>query len=157
MRRLILAVLTIAVALTGTSGMSHAAKSNKEVAKKSAPAIGGYCPVAYVAAGKALKGDAKFASKHMGHTYWFVSADAKKMFDEAPAKYTVAYDGYCATAVAEGMKVTSDPTLFTVHEGVSYLFVNAQAKQMFDDAIEAMKTKADENWPKVSKMAVMKM
>jgi YHS domain-containing protein len=154
MRRLILAVLTVAVALTSGSNVSFAAKAPKDKMMKSAPAIGGYCPVAYVAAGKALKGDAKFASKHMGRTYWFVSADAKKLFDDAPAKYTIAYDGYCATAVAEGIKVHSDPTQFTVRDGVSYLFYNADAKKLFDDAPEKFKSEADANWPKVSKLPV---
>lgn len=154
MRRLILAVLTAAVALTVIPQASLAAKPSKSAMKQSAPAIGGYCPVAYVAAGKALKGDAKFVSKHMNHTYWFVSADAKKLFDESPAKYTIAYDGYCATAVAEGMKVTSDPTQFTVRDGVSYLFYNADAKKLFDDEPVKFKSEADANWPKVSKLPV---
>ncbi len=154
MRRLMLAVLTVVVALTSNAPVSMAAKSSKAAMKSSVPAIGGYCPVAYVAAGKALKGDAKFASKHMNHTYWFVSADAKKLFDENPAKYSIAYEGYCATAVAEGMKVTSDPTQFTVRDGVSYLFYNADAKKMFDDAPAKIKGEADANWPKVSRLPV---
>lgn len=48
-----------------------------------APAIGGYCPVAHVAVGKAIKGDLKFASTFEGHKYLFVNADAKQMFDAA--------------------------------------------------------------------------
>ena len=68
------------------------------------PAIGGYCPVAYVAAGKALKGDPKYASDHDGKHYLLVNADAKKMFDDNPAKFTIAYDSWCATAVAHGGK-----------------------------------------------------
>lgn len=154
MRRLLLALFAVAVAITTATSPTFAAKSSRDMMKKSAPAIGGYCPVAYVAAGKALKGDAKFSSKHAGRTYWFVSADAKKLFDAAPAKYTIAYDGYCATAVAEGMKVTSDPTQFTVKDGVSYLFYNADAKQLFDADIAKWKSEADTNWPKVSKLAL---
>lgn len=154
MRRVILALLTVAACLTAVAPASMAAKPSKPSMKQSAPSIGGYCPVAYVAAGKALKGDPKYTSKHMNHTYWFVSADAKKLFDADPGKYTIAYDGYCATAVAEGMKVTSDPTQFTVRDGVSYLFYNADAKKLFDDAPVKFKSEADANWPKVSKLPV---
>ena len=54
------------------------------------------------------------------------------MFD-APGKYVPAYEGFCATAVAQGMKLESDPKLFTVlHNGRAYLFSNTEAKAMFD-------------------------
>jgi len=36
-------------------------------------ALGGYCPVCYIAAGKANKGKAEFASTYEGKTYHFVS------------------------------------------------------------------------------------
>ena len=53
------------------------------------------------------------------------------MFD-APGKYVPAYEGFCATAGAPGMKLESDPKLFTVHNGRAYLFSNTEAKAMFD-------------------------
>ena len=52
------------------------------------------------------------------------------------------------------MKVTSDPTQFTVKDGVSYLFYNADAKKLFDSDAAKWKSEADTNWPKVSKLAL---
>ncbi len=139
------------------SHAANAAKAAKAAKASMAPAIGGYCPVAYAAVGKAIKGDPKFASMHDGHKYLFVNADAKKAFDAEPGKFKIAYDGWCATAVAENMKVASDPTQFTVHEGRSYLFSSADAKKMFDAAVAPTIEKAEANWPKVKTMKVMGM
>ncbi len=114
------------------------------------PAIGGYCPVAYKAAGKAQKGDPKVTSTYDGQTFLLSNAMAKQMFDKAPADYAPAYRGYCATAVAKGMKVKANPELFTVERGRTYLFSTAEAKAMFDKDRAKTIAMADQNWPKVS-------
>jgi YHS domain-containing protein len=121
------------------------------------PALGGYCPVAYKAMNKAVKGSAEFSSMHDGHTYLFVNAKAKSMFDGDAAGYTPIYDNYCATGVAKGMKIESDPTQFTVYEGKTYVFSSADAKMMFDNAKAKMVADATKNWPEVSKKPVTKM
>ena len=109
------------------------------------PAIDGYCPVGYVAAGKALKGDPKFAVKADGETYWFVSKDAKKAFKKTPEKFDVAYDGWCATGIAMGKKIPVDPKMFSVVDGKIYLFSNAETKAMFDND-PSLASKADTAW-----------
>ncbi len=114
------------------------------------PAIGGYCPVAYVKAHKAIKGDARYSSEQEGLVYLFSSREAKKMFDADPGQYRVAYHGWCATGVAMGKKITSDPQLFTVHKGVTYLFSSAEAKAAFDKSPDMTIAKAEENWPKLN-------
>lgn len=121
------------------------------------PAIGGYCPVAYKAANKPIKGKAEFSSKHDGQTFYFVNADAKKMFDDSVQEYTPLYHGYCAAGVAKGMKIESDPTLFTVFNGKTYLFSTKEAKQMFDKDKSKMAADADNHWPSVAKMALSMM
>jgi YHS domain-containing protein len=73
------------------------------------------------------------------------------MFDANPEKYLVAYDGWCATGVAQGMKLASDPKLFTLHEGRTYLFSDASAKEMFQADKAGTIARADANWPKVAK------
>ena len=98
---------------------------------------------------QAVKGDPQHKSVHSGKTYHFANADAKKMFDAAPAKYLPAYDGLCATAVAMGMKLAANPQLFTVHEGRTFLFSDAKAKAMFDQDKTNTIVKADAQWPKV--------
>lgn len=139
------------VVLAALAGVSRiAAQTSQE------PAIGGYCPVAYQAANMAQKGDPRFTSTFDGQTYYLTNAMAKGMFDKAPAKYAPAYQGYCAAAVAKGMKLKANPELFTVEGGRTYLFSTPQAKAMFDADKAALIKMADANWPKVSKMAVAK-
>jgi YHS domain-containing protein len=70
---------------------------------------------------QAVKEIPKHSSVHQGRTYHFANAQAKQMFDNTPAKYLPAYDGICATGVAMGMKLQSDPKLFVVHGGETYL------------------------------------
>jgi YHS domain-containing protein len=139
MRRLATLLAAALLAVTATSAVA------KE-GKPSPAALQGYCPVAYVEMGKAVKGDPQVSVVKNGHRYLFASADARKMFLMAPAKYDVGYDGWCATAVSMGQKVKSDPALFTVHGGRTYLFSNAEAKQAFDAMPEAVIGKADAQW-----------
>jgi len=125
-----LASIGIAAAFLLTAVMASHAQS--EAPKSSGgPALDGYCPVAYVEMKQAVKGDPKHKSEHAGHTFHFANAQAKQMFDQAPAKYLPAYDGLCATGVSMGMKLESDPKLFTLHNGRTYLFSDANAKAMF--------------------------
>jgi len=109
-------------------------------------ALDGYCPVAYAAMGKAVKGDPKIASEYHGTTYYLANAKAKKMFDKAPGEYVVAYDGFCAAGVAKGMKVESDPELFLVSDGRTYLFSTEEARMMFTQDSGGMVAMADKNW-----------
>jgi YHS domain-containing protein len=109
-------------------------------------AIGGYCPVAYVKMGKAVKGDARWSSERDGQTFLFSAAQAKEMYDRSPEQFNVAYHGYCATGVAMGKKIASNPEIFTVNKGVIYLFSTAEAKAMFDKDPAASITKADKSW-----------
>ena len=145
MRRLVL--LLVAALMTVTVGIASAGKEGKSAHT----AIQGYCPVAYVAMGKAVKGDPKIASVVDGHRFLISNADAKKMFDADPGKYQVAYEGWCATAMSMGKKLKSDPKLFTVHGGKTYLFSNAEAKKAFDVMPDGVIMKADEQWASLAK------
>ncbi len=51
-------------------------------ADEGAAKLNGYCPVAYVEMGKAIKGEAKFASANNGSKWLFVNSDAKSMFEK---------------------------------------------------------------------------
>ena len=110
------------------------------------PAIGGYCPVAYVKMGKAVKGDARFSSERDGQVFLFSAQQAKEMFEKSPDKFRVAYHGYCATGVAMGKKIASNPEIFTVNKDVTYLFSSAEAKAMFDKDPDGSVSKAEKGW-----------
>ena len=108
--------------------------------------IAGYCPVAYVDANKPVKGVSEYPVQFNGMTYWFVNEEAQSAFVSNPGKYKVAYRGWCATALAQGQKVTSDPTIFRVYAGTVYLFVNEEAATAFEANPAEMVEKADQAW-----------
>ena len=94
--------------------------------------LDGYCPVAYLVMEKVVEGDAKYSSTYEGETYYLAKADEKKMFDSDPEKYLQKYDGYSAKAVEMDKLMESDPQLFSVYDGATYLFSNQMAKESFD-------------------------
>jgi YHS domain-containing protein len=138
--------LTVTLAAAIAAAVSLAAFQSAAPAQA---AIGGYCPVAYAAMNKAVKGDPAHKATYNGQTFLFSNAEAVKMFQAAPAKYAPAFEGYCTTAVSMGMKVESKPTLFAVHEGKTYLFSSDEAKATFEKDKAGVIAKANTNWPKV--------
>jgi YHS domain-containing protein len=130
-------ILVVALSIAGIAVADH---SSEDVA------LGGYCPVAYAAMGKAVKGDAQLAVEYEGQTYYLANAKAQQMFDKEPQKYVVAYDGLCAAGLAKGMKMEADPTVFVVHDGTTYLFSSEEAKAMFEMDATEMVAMADKNW-----------
>jgi len=108
--------------------------------------LDGYCPVAYLVMEKTVEGDAKYSFTYEGETYYLANADAKKMFDADPEKYLPKYDGYCATAVAMDKLMESDPQLFSVYDGATYLFSNQMAKESFDRNPEMTIKNANKNF-----------
>lgn len=132
--------LAVAALLVAMVGVRAGTAANEELA------LGGYCPVAYSAMGKAMKGKAKFSSQYEGRTYHFANAEAKQMFAQAPERYLPAWDGLCATALAEGKKLASDPKIFQNYNGRTYLFSSAKAKAMFEKDPEAIIAKAETHW-----------
>ena len=141
-------LLILAVALSFTLSLNAQTKSRSQ---KKTDALEQYCPVAYAAMGKAVKGDAKYTSTYQGKKYYLLNADAKKMFDADPEKYIPKYDGLCATAVAMGQKMESNPELFSVHEEATYLFSSKEAKQAFDKDPEATISMADKQFAMLEK------
>jgi YHS domain-containing protein len=116
-------------------------------AAEAAAALHGYCPVAYAVMGKAVQGDPKIALDHNGRHYVFANEDAKNMFSADPGKYSVAYDGWCATAAVMGKKVEGAPEIFAVRDGVTYVFSSNEAKMMFEkDPGHHAYTPAYEGW-----------
>jgi len=112
--------------------------------------LGGYCVVAYMDAGMPMDGSAEFQSTYEGKRFHFVKAEAKAAFDKNPAKYasSIRYEAWCATALAMGKEMASDPNQFLVRDGALFLFSSADAKAMFEKDAAGMTKKADQNWKK---------
>ena len=114
--------------------------------------LDGYCPVCYVAAGKAVQGSKEFKVEHDGETYYFVNADAKSAFEKSPEKFIPAYDGWCAFGISKGKKLEADPTQFSVVDGTIYLSSSAEVKKMFDADAKKVIMEADKKWMMDKKM-----
>lgn len=134
--------------------MSRAYLNNQNV-PSSGIAIDGYCPVAYVAANKAIKGKPEYLSTYNGIDYLFINADAKAMFDKDPTKYLPAYGGWCALGMAMGDKFPIDPTNFKVINGKAHFFLknkNVDALSLWNGGPEKEQVaKAAAHWAKVNK------
>lgn len=121
------------------------ASSFNALADGSKVQLGSYCPVAYVGANKALPGSPQFTSEVDGKVYAFINEGAKKAFDAEPQKFTKAiqYEAWCATGLAMGKKLPSDPTLFSQVGGKVYFFSSKGAKDAFDKSTAEFIGKAD--------------
>ena len=132
-------ILVFAFGLTLTINAQTVKESKKEVVEQP------FCPVAYLAMNKAAKGDAKYSSIYKGKTYYFAIKDAKSMFDAEPEKYLPKFDGFCPTGLAMGKKLASNPEIFSVYKGSTYLFSNQMAKENFDKDPEMVIKGANKN------------
>jgi YHS domain-containing protein len=116
-------------------------------------AVQGYDVVAYFS-GKAIKGESSLAVIHQGIRYHFSSIANKEEFKKNPGKYEPQYGGWCAYAMgATGEKVEIDPETFKVLNGKLYLFYNKRFNntlKTWNKDEQALKTKADANWGKLS-------
>ncbi|MEO0478033.1 MAG: YHS domain-containing (seleno)protein [Planctomycetota bacterium] len=116
-------------------------------------ALEGYCPVAYFAVNKPVRGKPEFASTHNGVTYHLVSADAKAAFDQDPEKYLPAYGGWCAFGMSVQDKFPVDPTNFQIVDGQLMLFLKNEsidARDLWNQGdTRELQTKAAAHWRKV--------
>ena len=118
-------------------------------------ALEGYCPVAYFLANKPVRGKAKYPSTYDDVTYYFVSADAKKVFERNPEKFIPAFGGWCAFGMSKKDKFPVDPTNFKIVDGRLMLFLrnkNVDALDLWNQRnVPESITQADAHWKKVSK------
>ncbi len=118
--------------------------------------IDGYCPVAYVALNKAVKGSEEYSASHGGKTYYLGNAEALQAFKSSPEKFIPQYSGYCAYGVSLGKKFEVDPTVFKVVDGKIYLNKNAKVGKLFAKNTKAHIKKADAQWLVLGKEEMMK-
>lgn len=116
-------------------------------------ALQGYDAVSYFESGKPQRGSEEFTSRYRGVTYRFASRGNRRKFAEDPAKYTPAYGGWCATAMAEGRKVEVDPTNFKITDGRLLLFYKGwlgNALKDWNKDEKRLTARADAEWRKIA-------
>ena len=123
------------------------------VAQASEPriALKGYDPVAYFTAERPIVGDPQYQYDWDGAVYRFASAQHLALFKADPDRYLPQYNNWCAASVAKGAKVYGNPEWWLVVDGRLYLFVKPIGPCLMS-IDEGMKSRAEENWPKVSQL-----
>ncbi len=114
-------------------------------------AIEGYDPVAYLADGRAEKGNPAISFTHEQVVYQFASEAHRDLFKANPNKYLPQFGGWCAYAVgAYSGKAPVDPKTFKVIDGKVYLFYNKLGTNTLDlwnkDEVKLLPA-SHQNWP----------
>ena len=110
-------------------------------------AIRGYDTVAYFTEGKPVKGKKEFSTKYNEATWLFSSQENLDLFLSDPVKYAPQYGGYCAYAVANETTASTQPELFTIHNGKLYLNYSKSVNDTWLEDKEEFIAEADKNWP----------
>lgn len=156
-----LVVGVVAVGMTALAGQARGAAEGVSRAylhsynlPSSGVAIEGYCPVAYFAANRPIRGNPDYASTYQGVTYHFVSDAAKRAFEQDPEKYIPAYGGWCAFGMSMQDKFPVDPENFKIVDGRLMLFLrnrDVDALELWNQNNEHdLVRKAEDHWKKVS-------
>lgn len=149
------------IALVITAAVAYAAPAAAYDPASPAPvnvdgngvALHGYDPVAYFTAGNPTPGDASLSADYDGATYHFASADNQATFTADPAAFVPRYGGFCALAMASGVKVDIDPAAWKIVDDVLYVQANPGAASVWQRDIPGNIKRADGNWPKVKDQA----
>ena len=112
----------------------------------------GYDPVAYFTEKQPMVGDAQYRYEWDGAIYQFVSAKHLELFKADPERYLPQYSNWCAASVAKGVKVYGNPEWWLVVDDRLYLFGRPIGPELMRKDPAAMRSEADKNWPKVSKL-----
>jgi YHS domain-containing protein len=117
-------------------------------------ALKGYDPVAYFTEKRPTLGDTQYRHEWDGAVYQFASAKHLELFKAEPDRYLPQFNNWCAASVAKGVKVHGNPEWWLVVDDRLYLFGRPIGPGLMKADPAGMKSLADENWSKVSKLPV---
>jgi YHS domain-containing protein len=149
LRRALLPALLVAAAALSGCGTPYATIRTPD---GEALMLLGHDPVAYFTQGKAVRGDPKHKVSLPDRTYYFVSAENKRLFEANPATYEPQYGGFCSNGAPFGIKMGSDPTEWAIVDGRLFIFgdIVGHSKWSLDPAFNIKH--ADQMWPEVKDM-----
>ena len=111
-------------------------------------ALKGYDVISYLEK-RDEKGSKVNVASFGGVTWWFTSAEHRRMFLADPAQFVPQYGGFCAYSVGRGAAATADPRVYSVVGGKLYLFFDPAVKTVWEQEQKVSITNADRNWPKL--------
>ena len=117
-------------------------------------AIGGFDPVAYFTASKALVGRSDIETRFAGATWRFINAGNREAFIDHPEIYMPVFGGYDPTGVARGVAVAGHPQVWLVVGERLYLFHSPKSRDAFAAAPEEFIAAAGRQWANVQSTLV---
>lgn len=112
-------------------------------------AIHGYDPVAYHRLGEAVIGDRHIVYEWRHATWLFANVENRELFAAEPDKYVPAYGGYCAFAVAHGIKLDVDPQAWNLRNGRLFLYESMIVKRAWEQDIPFYVENGDLAWKEI--------
>ena len=141
------ALLTLA---TGSFSPPRAAVTERIITDRhTGLAMGGYDPVAYFTDARPKMGRPEFEYRLKGVIWRFSNEGNRDAFAENSAIYVPRFGGYDPVAIARGVAVPGNPTLWLVARERLYLFYSADARASFNADIAGAVAAADAAWPSV--------
>jgi hypothetical protein len=145
--RTVFALLILATALFGPS---RAAITERIVTDMhTGLAIDGYDPVAYFTDAKAELGRPEFEYRFKGVIWRFDNKGNLAAFAENADVYSPRFGGYDPVAIARGVAVAGNPTLWLIAGERLYLFYSAEARDSFKADADSTAAVAEAKWPEV--------
>lgn len=96
-------------------------------------ALKGHDPVGYFTLGKPLRGTASISYDWDDSRYYFASTRHRDLFASDPERYAPRFSGWCAGAIAYGVKVEPDPNVWKIVDGKLYVFRSPEGSQLVHD------------------------
>ena len=111
----------------------------------------GHDPVAYFTQGKPVQGRPGIAVELPRRTYYFASEEHRKLFLADPARYEPQYGGFCSNGMAYGLKMSTDPTSWTLFEGRLFIFGDVLGQSQWNLTPKFNVEKGDLMWASEAK------
>lgn len=145
-------ILSFSLLLAGLLGVQLFGSGLTAQAGDERLALKGYDTVAYFTEKRPMLGDPKYQHDFDGAIYRFASDKHLALFKANPDRYVPQYNNWCTASVAKGAKVYGNPEWWIVVDGRLYLFGKPIGPGLMRADPVAMKKRADEKWPMVSKI-----
>lgn len=110
-------------------------------------AVGGFDPVGYAQAGRALPGRSDIATMWRGKVWHFSSEENRARFEADPRSYAPALGGMCPVSIVDGRPQPGDPRHFAMVGGRLYLLESGAAERRLMQDPAGITKAARQLWP----------
>lgn len=109
--------------------------------------LSGYDATTYFTQPAPVMGVPEHAAVFDGATYWFVSEDNRRTFENDPAHYAPAFGAYCGYAASINKVSPTNPLIYQIIDNRLVLQHTEEAYRLFNQDAPRNLSKADRNWP----------